>query len=101
MRLLGLWLCCSLSLASVSAQTCYNPDGSTAGDDVACSGSSSSCCPAGSTCYENGLCAVAGVTTRASCTDQTWTAKYCSTACINRKSFPSSFSSVLRKGKIN
>ncbi|KEQ73755.1 hypothetical protein M436DRAFT_63119 [Aureobasidium namibiae CBS 147.97] len=75
----------SLLLRAVSAQTCYYPDGLTTSDDIPCNSNAatSSCCPTGSFCMDNGLCFGGGVVSRSSCTDQAWASPECAQYCTD------------------
>ncbi|THW47840.1 hypothetical protein D6D25_04281, partial [Aureobasidium pullulans] len=75
----------SLLLRAVSAQTCYYPDGLTPSDDIPCNSNAatSSCCPTGSFCMDNGLCFGGGVVSRASCSDQSWASAECAQYCTD------------------
>ncbi|KAF1348938.1 hypothetical protein BDV97DRAFT_195029 [Delphinella strobiligena] len=69
---------------SASSGTCYYPDAKTVSTvDVPCNVNSiaSSCCPSDSFCMGNGLCFRAGITSRASCTDQDWNSAECAAYC--------------------
>jgi hypothetical protein len=78
----------SLLLRTVSAQTCFYPDGLTTSNDIPCNSNAeaSSCCPTGSFCMDNGLCFGGGVVSRASCTDQAWTSTECAHYCTDGES---------------
>ncbi|KAL4905769.1 hypothetical protein BDW74DRAFT_12688 [Aspergillus multicolor] len=74
-------------LPSLSAATCYYPNGKPAADDVQCtSGDNSACCGSGAICLSNGLCM--GITqpfglSRGSCTDPSFEIDECTDACTN------------------
>jgi len=79
-----------LSFISISLCTpqCYYPDGSAAFTDVPCSNSSrsSACCSPQAYCLTNSLCWTDMTLSRGSCTDQTWKASVCPSACRNGRS---------------
>lgn len=66
---------------TVTAQSCYYPDGS-ASNDVPCSISGeSACCGSDFFCLDNGLCYGRGLVSRGSCTDKTWGSEACAGYC--------------------
>lgn len=82
------FLCFSILqlVASISAQTCYYPDGSEATGNRPCNTSTtySACCSTTDYCLTNGLCFDAGSNnymTRDSCTDSSWKSNYCPQFC--------------------
>ncbi|GME42784.1 hypothetical protein AC578_1256 [Neofusicoccum parvum] len=79
--------------------TCYYPDG-TVSDDVPCdsAAANSACCSSGAYCLGNGLCLADGLTSRGSCTDESWDDEACTQYC--RDSNPSG-STPLRLCDIN
>lgn len=73
----------------INAQTCYYPDGSVSSHDTPCHSIStgdgaSACCGYSDICLDNGLCLAqsgAEITSRGSCTDETWQSPQCSQFC--------------------
>ena len=68
-------------------QQCYFPDGTESthtpcnATQAAAKGGFSACCSDSSYCMDNGLCLEAGILTRMSCTDKTFTDKTCPQYC--------------------
>lgn len=73
---------------SLCTPQCYYPDGSAAFTDVPCSNSSepTACCSPQAYCLTNSLCWTDMILSRGSCTDQTWKASVCPSACRNSRS---------------
>jgi len=84
----GLFLLLYLVTLSRAANVaCYFPDNSVAINDTACTEATvSTCCQAGATCLDNGLCfdpfgSAVGGYIRGSCTDKTWASVDCPQYC--------------------
>lgn len=90
LAVLPLALIVLLFKSSVSATSCYFPDGGMAVSGyVPCNGNPnivSMCCytPNGDACTNQGLCVTNGVYFRDYCTDPTWQSKGCVKLCMGR-----------------
>lgn len=73
----------NLYLAAADPAQCWYPDGKTIAPDIPCNddGSASACCNKDAWCLDNGLCLVAGVVSRGSCTDRNWNSEACALYC--------------------
>lgn len=92
LTLIAFLICLLEKAVTISAQTCFFPNGDVSSRDTPCralpSDQASACCAYMDVCLDNGLCLAQQdneVVSRGSCTDSTWQSDTCPQYCQDGK----------------